>query len=63
MEKLILKCGRFIPTAEGDAMTRILAMETYLSRLTDELEYLLSELDRTLGETSAAQATAAREEG
>ncbi len=45
MEKLILKCGRFIPAVEEDADGRIRAVESYLSRLTDELEYLLAELD------------------
>ncbi|MBQ3507927.1 MAG: hypothetical protein IJA91_05185 [Clostridia bacterium] len=46
MEKLILKCGRFVPASEEDSVGRIRAVEAYLSRLTEELEYLLAELDR-----------------
>lgn len=52
MEKLILKCGRYLPSAEGDTADRVRAMEVYLSHLSDELEYLLAELDRVLRETA-----------
>lgn len=53
MEKLILTCGRFVPAAgEGEA-ARIKGMEDYLSRLTEELELLFSELGRTLGQSDA----------
>ncbi len=48
MEKLILKCGRYIPPAAGDAESRVKSLETYLARLTQELEFLVGELDRTL---------------
>ena len=48
MEKLILKCGRYVPASAADTAVRIAAMEAYLSRLTDELEHLLSELDLAL---------------
>ncbi len=48
MEKLILTCGRFVPaTGEGEA-ARLKGMEDYLSRLTEELELLLSEVGRAL---------------
>ena len=58
MEKLILKCGRYIPTVDDDTGGRIKDMEAYLSRLTDELEHLLSELNLAVQELMAA-----REEG
>lgn len=48
MEKLILKCGRYIPSAAADTESRVKEMEAYLSRLTEELEFLMGELDRTL---------------
>ena len=48
MEGLILKCGRFVPAAELDTESRIKAMESYLSYLTQELEYTVSQLDRAL---------------
>lgn len=48
MEKLILKCGRYIPPVAGDAESRVKSLETYLARLTQELEFLVGELDRVL---------------
>ncbi len=48
MEKLILKCGRYMPPAAGDAESRVKQMEAYLSGLTQELEFLVEELDRVL---------------
>lgn len=48
MEKLILKCGRFVPADEGDALTRIRTLEAHLSRLTEEMERLLAALDEAL---------------
>jgi hypothetical protein len=48
MEKLILTCGRYIPSAAGDADTRVAAMEAYLARLSEELEVLMGEMDRVL---------------
>ena len=52
MEKLILKSGRFMPDMEGDNQSRLRAVESYLSGLTDELEYLISEIDRVLREAA-----------
>lgn len=54
MEKLILKSGRFIPPAVGDAETRIKLIESHLSGLTEELEYLVGEMDRALNALEAA---------
>ena len=48
MEKLILTCGRYIPSAAGDADARVAAMEAYLARLSEELEVLMGEMDRVL---------------
>ena len=48
MEKLILKCGRYIPSAAADTESRVRGMEAYLSKLTEELEFLMGELDRAM---------------
>ncbi len=48
MERLILRCGRYVPAADGDATARMRAMEAYLARLTDELEHLLAQMDPVL---------------
>ena len=61
MEKLILKCGRYIPSATVDTESRVKEMEAYLSRLTEELEFLMGELDRVL-EALAAVSSDMREE-
>lgn len=50
MEKLILKCGRFLPREGLDSTVRLRSMEQYLAKLTEELEYTAAELDRTLRE-------------
>ncbi len=43
---MILKTGRFIPAAAGeDYAARMRAMEQYLTRLTEELELLIDEVD------------------
>lgn len=54
MEKLILSCGRFIPPAAGEAELRVKLLESYLAKLSEELEFLVKELDRTLAERKAA---------
>ena len=48
MEKLILTCGRYLPPSAGDTEARIAAMESYLARLSEELEVLMGEMDRVL---------------
>lgn len=48
MEKLILKCGRYVPADETDALSRVRTVETYLARLTEELEHLLAQMDPVL---------------
>ena len=55
MEKLILSCGRYIPLGVGDSEARIRAMETYLARLSEEMEVLLAETARALDSVQAAQ--------
>lgn len=61
MEKLILKCGRYIPPVAGDAESRVKSLETYLASLTQELEFLAGELDcalEALGSASAEETSA-----
>ena len=48
MEKLILQCGRYVPSDEGDALLRVRALEAYIARLTEELEHLLAQMDPVL---------------
>ena len=48
MEKLILTCGRFAPVPGESVEARVQAMEAYLSRLAEELEFLLAEVGRNL---------------
>lgn len=48
MEKLILACGRYIPPTSESMDTRIRAVESYLTRLSEELEILVGEMDRAL---------------
>ena len=48
MEKLILKCGRYITPAVEDVEYRVKLMEAYLSMVTEELEFLVGEMDRAL---------------
>ena len=55
MEKLILPCGRFIPRFAGDAETRLLSMEAYLARLSEELEILLEETAKALDALQSVQ--------
>ena len=47
MEKLILSCGRYIPLTAGTSEARVRAMEAYLARLSEDLEMLLGEMDKT----------------
>ena len=62
MEKLILTCGRYIPSAAGGTDAHVAAMEAYLARLSEELEVLMGEMDRVLtaleGMLSAAASSA-----
>lgn len=54
MEKLILRCGRYVPSEEGDALLRLRALEAYVARLTEEMEHLLAQMDLILQAASAA---------
>ena len=69
MEKLILTCGRYLPPSAGDTEARIAAMESYLARLSEELEVLMGEMDRVLTAwegllpTAAGSAAAVSESG
>lgn len=53
MEKLTLTCGRFLPRAGESEAERLTRMETYLTRLSEELGYLLAETERALAGVSA----------
>lgn len=55
MEKLILSCGRFSPSAGEGIEGRVRALEAYLARLSEELEFLLPLLEGAQG--SAADVT------
>ena len=57
MEKLILTCGRFTPPVGEGTEARVRAMESYLSRLAEEMEFLIAELGRTVANTSVATET------
>ena len=46
MEKL--QCGRFIPREDTANAARLRALETHLAALSEEMEYLILEMDRTL---------------
>ena len=59
MEKLILSCGRYIPSTAGDSEARAQAMEAYLARLSEELEILLGEMGRILEALQAGQSPSA----
>ena len=48
MEKLILACGRYIPPSSENLEFRVRAVEAYLTRLSEELEILVGEMDRAL---------------
>lgn len=63
MEKLILTCGRFEPQRGGSMEARLEAAETCLARLTAELEFLLSELGRSVGTDSVSGNTVSVSEG
>lgn len=56
MEKLILRCGRYMPPASGDAEARVRLLERYVARLSEELERLLGE---TAGVTDSGEAATA----
>lgn len=53
MEKLMLTCGRFVPAGGDDEAARIRGLEEYLVRLSEELEWMVSELGRTLERMNA----------
>lgn len=63
MEKLILKCGRFVPSASGNVEQRVAHIETYLGRMTEELEHLLGELERPAEVAVVTTYEQSREEG
>ncbi len=55
MEKLILKCGRFVASAETDEQTRLRTLEAYLALFTSEMEFLLPEMQKALDQLAAAE--------
>lgn len=58
MEKLTVKCGRYLPSAEADGTAgverRVERMEAYLVSLSEELVYLLGETERAVSATETA---------
>ena len=58
MERLILRCGRYVPSEAGDAALRVQTLENYVARLTEELEHLLAQMDPVLqaAETAGEEA-------
>ena len=63
MEKLILTCGRYATPQVGNTEARVAAMEAYLSRLTEEMEFLISELGRAQAASATVTAATAAEDG
>ena len=55
MEKLILKCGRFVSPPETDEQTRLRALEVYLAHFTSEMEFLLAEMQKTLDQVTTSE--------
>ena len=55
MEKLILKCGRFVSPPETDEQIRLRALEVYLSLFTSEMEFLLAEMQKTLDRVATSE--------
>ena len=62
MEKLILSCGRFAPQSGEDTEARVRAMESYLARMSEELEFLMGRLGGGAAAESASALTATGEE-
>ena len=58
MEKLILTCGRFSPLRGGSTEARVAAMEAYLAKLGEEMEFLVAELGRAASASAAVTAAA-----
>lgn len=59
-KKWVLSCGRFAPGEGAGVEARVRAMESYVARLAEEMEFLISELGR---EVSAAVSETENEEG
>jgi hypothetical protein len=55
VEKLILKCGRFVSPPETDEQARLRALEVYLAHFTSEMEFLLAEMQRTLDRVATSE--------
>lgn len=58
MEKLTLSCGRYAPQTGDTVEARVRAMENYLARLSEEMEFLVAQMEGLRRMT----ADAAREE-
>ena len=52
--KWVLSCGRFALGEGADVETRVQAMEVYVARLAEEMEFLISELGRAVEAALAA---------
>ena len=53
MEKMDIKEGRFIPSAgQGTVEERLLAVELFLMRFSQEMEYAMCQLTEALGHSS-----------
>ncbi len=52
-KKWVLSCGRFSPHEGASAEARVRAMESYVARLAEEMEFLIAELGREVAAVSA----------
>ena len=53
-KKWVLSCGRFSPHEGASAEARVRAVESYVARLAEEMEFLIAELGRAVDAASAA---------
>ena len=52
--KWVLPCGRFAPNEGAGMEARVRAMESYVARLAEEMEFLISQLGREVADAAAS---------
>jgi hypothetical protein len=57
-KKWVLSCGRFAPSEGVSVEARVRAMESYVARLAEEMEFLIAELGREVAAVSTAVSAA-----